>query len=308
MLARLALLCACARLAPAAAAGTPLAPDVPFFFISLLSSPSGRWRAARVQRHFANVTSTLRHVPAVDGNRSARSYVHTDHQLNKLVKRNTLSEIGCSMSHVNAIARAERHCAAVGCPMAVIMEDDVTAELTRFWTARALHTLAASLPENWAVVQLQLIAQKREWDELIESWRAQPSVLAVPHDRRRHFGTGAYLIHQRGMRQILQAFTAPPVPRLAARLHATVGGNPPLGPRPAAGSLTVPLEMDEVQADLHLVYSIAQPVFLATPTMLSCSHSATSIAHHSAARMAEKGAAEENELAHKVSIRPRRSI
>ena len=43
--------------------------------------------------------------------------------------------------------------------MAVIMEDDVTADLLPLWTRGQLHELATSLPDNWAVVQLQLIAQ-----------------------------------------------------------------------------------------------------------------------------------------------------
>jgi GR25 family glycosyltransferase involved in LPS biosynthesis len=272
--------------------------DVPFFYISLATA-SGARRAARLRTHCANLTQHLEHVPAVDGNASARAYARSDLQLARLLKWNTPSEIGCTMSHVKAVLRAEQHCAAAGCSMAVILEDDVTAELVRHWTAD-LHGVAATLPDNWAVLQLQLIAQQREWEALAAAWRREPNRLAVPHDRRRHFGTGAYLIHRRGMQQLLHAFRVPAVPAQAWLLHESIGAASPTR-QPEAGALVVPSHMSELQADVHLVYSLARPAFLATPLLLSCVHSETSIEHASAARLADKGAAAENELAHEVS-------
>ena len=276
---------------------------VPFFYISLNSSSSGAARSRKLQQAFGKWPAhveMLTLVPAVDGNASGRSYAHADAQYNHVLKRNTPSEVGCSMSHVLAIQRAEAYCARTGCEMAVIMEDDVTPSLLPYWT-QTLPRLASTLPDSWAVVQLQLIAQEREWTELMQAWRSAsyPShtesrqwqqagdesvspytaPLAVLHDRRRHFGTGAYLISRRGMRQILAPFTQPATPPGAALLANTIGGKPPTRTTIAAGSLVIPLELDELQADVHLIYSLASPAYLATPPLLSCAHSTSTIEH-----------------------------
>lgn len=273
--------------------------DVPIFYISLNRSATGRARGVRLHSTFSAVARHVELVPAVDGNSSADRFMHTDQQFNHLLRRNTPSEMGCSLSHVVAIRRAEEYCLATGCDMAVIMEDDVSGHLLPFWTI-SLFDLAASLPDNWAVVQLQLIAQAREWEGLMEDWRARPS-LAIPHDRRRHFGTGAYLIHLRGMRQIVETFTVQATPPGAVALANAIGGASVARSRRAPGTLSFPVDRDEIQADVHLIYSIASPAFLATPPLMSCAHSTSSIEHQSAIRLTAQNAAKENELAHSVS-------
>ena len=52
---------------------------------------------------------------------------------------------------------------------------------------------------------------------------------------------------------------------------------------------------------MHLIYSLASPSFLATPPLLSCANSASTIVHHSATRLAAQNAAAENDRAHEVS-------
>ena len=146
-------------LLPALASHSPAPSSVPFFFISLNTSQTGALRTKKMLAAFSGITKHLEHVPGVDGNASARDYTHADAQYNHLLKRNSMSEIGCSMSHVQAIRRAEAYCSRHSVEMAVIMEDDVTADLLPLWTRGQLHELATSLPDNWAVVQLQLIAQ-----------------------------------------------------------------------------------------------------------------------------------------------------
>ena len=206
------------------------------------------------------------------------------------------------MSHAQAIKRAEEYCVAHGEEMAVVMEDDVTDGLLPYWTV-TIPQLAASLPNNWAVVQLQLIAQEREWEDLMTEWRRRPHELSTPHDRRRHFGTGAYLIHLRGMRQILSALTHHKDPPGLAALERTIGGKQPYKPGfdLTPNQLVIPYELDEIQADVHLIYSLANPVLLATPPLLACAHSATTIEHHSAIRLTAQNAAKENDVAHEVS-------
>ena len=59
------------------------------------------------------------------------------------------------------------------------------------------------------------------------------------------------------MRQVLSAFVQPAQPLGASALARTVGGRVPTKPGVralAAGSIVVPLAMDELQADVHLVY------------------------------------------------------
>ena len=195
----------------AAAARDAFFDGVPVFFLSLNRTATGRARTAKLHASFDAAGRHVELVPAVDGNASARDFTHVDQHFHHLLRRNTASEMGCTLSHVLAIRRAEEHCRTAGCEMAVIMEDDVGAELLPHWTV-SITELAASLPDNWAVVQLQLIAQQREWEGLMSAWRARPS-LTVSHDRRSHFGTGAYLMHVRGMRQVRwRPACAAPVP------------------------------------------------------------------------------------------------
>ena len=156
----------------------------PIFYISLNRSSAGRARSALVKSTFSSGTRHVERIEGVDGNASARSFVHYEHQFHHLMRKNTESEMGCSLSHVVAIRRAEEYCLAMGIEMAVIMEDDVTGALLPFWTV-SLEEFASQLPDNWAVVQLQLIAQQREWEGLMAEWRARPT-LTTPQDRRRH--------------------------------------------------------------------------------------------------------------------------
>ena len=76
------------------------------------------------------------------------------------------------MSHVEAIRRAYAFCTSRRLEMAVILEDDVTGDLLPLWT-RPLHELTSAMPDNWAVLQLQLIAQEREWVDLRSQWRGR---------------------------------------------------------------------------------------------------------------------------------------
>ena len=249
--------------------------QVPFFFISLSSE-----RADRMRRLFGGTSTHVEWVKAVHGNTSAREFVHYQAQYNHLLKRNTPSELGCALSHVLALQRAEQYCVAHGLEMAVVLEDDVSAELLPLWPT-TLEELANGLPDNWAIVQLQLIAQQREWAGLLAAWRRAPAA-AVLQDRRRHFGTGAYLIHLRGMRQVLSLFVNPPLPASAASLASTMGAPELPAWEGAAGKVRLSLSADEVQADVHLLYSHAAPAYLATPPLLSCTHSTSSIEHYSA--------------------------
>ena len=96
------------------------------------------------------------------------------------------------------------------------------------------------------------------------------------------------------MTQVLSQFVVPPSPRMATSLAGAMGA-PEVPPPVEAGRVRLPLSADEVQADVHLLYSLAAPVYLATPPRLSCAHGASSIEHYSAIRLqarAEGGCAE----------------
>ncbi|KAL3924422.1 MAG: hypothetical protein SGPRY_003920 [Prymnesium sp.] len=279
--------------------------EVPFFVISL-----SKERADAVIQSLQNLTTHLEHVPGVQGKASARNYAHDLAQYKHLRKRNTPSELGCALSHVLAIRRAEMYCESSGCQMAAVVEDDVSADLLPHWS-HSIRELTQGLPDNWAVcgfnsalgplsphtrvlahstcsrlrgsmfvgVQLQLIAQKREWSHLRAEWR-QSNRVAVLQDRRRHFGTGAYLIHRRGMQQIKLPLAADEVPPVVCSSHHV---------RTSAANAITPAGTSQLQADVHLVYSLAAPVYLATPPLLSCKHAISSVEHFSAIRLQVRG-------------------
>eukprot|EP00966_Prymnesium_polylepis_P134765 3114863-Prymnesium_polylepis.1 len=75
-------------------------------------------------------------------------------------------------------------------------------------------------------------------------------------------------------------------------------GAPTLRPAAPTNKVLLPLSADEVQADVHLIYSKAAPAYLATPPLLSCAHAASSIEHYSAVRLQAQGAAQEDTAAH----------
>ena len=97
--------------------------DVPVFFISI----NGSERLRRFRSTFS-AFSVVQHVPAVTNATTADWMVHFD-QYRRLLTRNTPSELGCALSHVSAIAAAERHCARRGCEMAIVVEDDASDDL-----------------------------------------------------------------------------------------------------------------------------------------------------------------------------------
>eukprot|EP00965_Chrysotila_dentata_P180720 5965372-Pleurochrysis_carterae.AAC.2 len=71
------------------------------------------------------------------------------------------------------------------------MEDDVRSEMLPHWT-RSLHALPTHLPDNWAVLQLQLIAQQSEWQTLRTEWRRKPQARARTPDGGRRRATGMH--------------------------------------------------------------------------------------------------------------------
>lgn len=280
----LAILCTATATTPSNPA-VVASKDVPVFFISI----NGSERLRRFRSTFSSFAH-VQHVPAVTNATTADYMVHFD-QYRRLLTRNTPSELGCALSHVSAIAAAERHCARRGCAMAIVVEDDASDDLLPHWT-RSLPEIAAALPLNWAVLQLQLIAEAKEWDRLEAGWRAAPppAPAAALHDRRLHFGTGAYLIHRRGMAQILKPFTIPPQPPGAAAMVAAMQGRLPAPDDGlVGGALRVPLSAEELQADVALVYRLAGPVLVATPPLLRCDEvtlgAVSTIDHFSATRL-----------------------
>lgn len=87
--------------------------STPFFYISLHKE-----RGERIRRDFSHLTSHMELVPAVDGNASAHTFCHNQAHYNHMLKRNTASELGCALSHILAIQRAEAYCVERGLQVA----------------------------------------------------------------------------------------------------------------------------------------------------------------------------------------------
>lgn len=104
----------------------------------------------------------------------------------------TTGEIGCTVSHIRAIATAF----ANEDQLALILEDDVILNES---IADALSYVQNSAPQNWEIIQFgpksaRVLRQFRSIRDPFVSWMPQ------------HYGTSSYLINRRGMKSLLDKY------------------------------------------------------------------------------------------------------
>jgi hypothetical protein len=88
-------------------------------------------------------------IPAYDGRKSDLSELLTGSYPEKM----TSCEVGCTISHLKAI---KHWLASSNSPYAVIMEDDCSLEMAKFWNF-CWNDFYAQLPYDWDVVQMVII-------------------------------------------------------------------------------------------------------------------------------------------------------
>ena len=116
---------------------------------------------------------------------------------------NSAGEIGCTVSHLRAAAMV----VALDLPVALVAEDDASFELVDGSFGGAVAPDLAELPADFAVLQLLVHASCAELVALHSAWLEAGRPNAMEHARDSHHSTGAYLLSQRGARDIVSRFT-----------------------------------------------------------------------------------------------------
>lgn len=161
--------------------------DLPnVYWINLERSPE---RRARMEAHFAARGVHARRVVAVDGNEPVAPYLRC--------REDNPFVAACLASHLRAIHEAY----AAGEEEAVFMEDDVSFELVDRFPA-SFHSVRQELPGRWSSLWLGYGDRPRNLDRLFLK-----QGLVVPLPALTLWSTVAYVLHRRGMRHILRAYS-----------------------------------------------------------------------------------------------------
>ena len=193
-----------------------------------------------------------------------------------------LNALGCALSHL----RAARRALLDGASPALILEEDAVSDLTPLWPM-GLNSLIRTLPDGWEGVQLSVLATSEEWDELRASWRTASNLWGgLPLVRQDYYwSTAAYLLHERGARRLVEAFSH----TYSAAAHADAASNVTAYTEAALdGTMRWDLGLSHskcVQADNCVIYpSLSrQNTFVAVPPFFTCAESkdvSSSIAGH----------------------------
>ena len=111
--------------------------------------------------------------------------------------------VGCTLSHLKLIAAAYDS----GEEMALIAEDDLDFQTTKFWT-KSLSQYAAGLPQGWSLVQTATSLSAPLMREIAVQWRQSEhrgTFTVGPHVMGA-WGTMAMLISRKGMKEILDSY------------------------------------------------------------------------------------------------------
>ena len=193
-----------------------------------------------------------------------------------------LNALGCALSHL----RAARRALLDGASPALILEEDAVSDLTPLWPM-GLNALIRTLPDGWEGVQLSVLATSEEWDELRASWRTASNLWGgLPLVRQDYYwSTAAYLLHERGARRLVEAFSH----TYSAAAHADAASNVTAYTEAALDdTMRWDLGLSHskcVQADNCVIYpSLSrQNTFVAVPPFFTCAESkdvSSSIAGH----------------------------
>lgn len=172
---------------------------IPMYYINLDRSVNRR-------KHMENVFSDwgkLTRVAAVDGSNDKEFERFVDlhgMSVKECTERQkaTAGQMALVASHVKAIEKAFK----ANDEVAVIFEDDSSDVLSPFWTfsLEELVGMADGKDANWDIIQLQAVQLKSSYDKWQET---TDRLFPLPP---RSWGTGAYMIHRRGMQKFVSFF------------------------------------------------------------------------------------------------------
>jgi GR25 family glycosyltransferase involved in LPS biosynthesis len=114
----------------------------------------------------------------------------------------SLSEIGCTTSHLHAIEKAYQN--THDSEHAIILEDDVDLSMFHKHYDTLFNIVLPQLPSNWECVQLCIMNGPFAEYLYKDQW-TKKKILYVPWTRR-HWGTQAYIVNKRGMQRIHDQF------------------------------------------------------------------------------------------------------
>lgn len=171
--------------------------NLPVYFISLdRSSERTREFLARLERFSRSIV----HIQAVNGRNKSQVEASVQQSYGELFlnvpeerKKARPAVVGCTLSQLKAIRAAY----LAGHDLALVMEDDMSLDLAPWW-GMSLDDYVQTLPEGWQASQLSWLHP----DKLSVASRD------VPHLKTTAWGTGAYVIHRRGMEQVLALYSS----------------------------------------------------------------------------------------------------
>lgn len=120
------------------------------YWINLDRSTDRRATMTRVFQDDAFNNVPIERVAAVDGKDPKSVYP----RLSFMYKQKNDYEYACMLSHLDTILKFSRS----DLPVALIMEDDVTLELKKYWR-KSVREIIANAPPDWEIIQLCYITQ-----------------------------------------------------------------------------------------------------------------------------------------------------
>lgn len=164
--------------------------EIPTFYISLTDANSKKWL-----QDYGRLSKNIKVVHGVLGTDRAAVESHVTEKY-AAFQQIAPGVLGCTLSHLRAIQSAYE----TGSDVALILESDARPHLAPWWT-QSVDEFARSLPDGWEGAQLQWLSQPRYGEPKLKYNVNATST--KQYIKFASWGTGAYLIHRRGMRRIL---------------------------------------------------------------------------------------------------------
>jgi GR25 family glycosyltransferase involved in LPS biosynthesis len=142
----------------------------------------------------------IEHVPAIDGTKESIEDSLDFYQCMKN-PRMMATEYGCTLSHFRAIHQF----AMTDDPVALIVEDDLSAEFIPYWK-KSMKQWIDGAPSDWEVIQLSYILFEYKPSDEYETWEMRKNLC----------GTAAYLITNDAAKRLITylcRFSSPAMPK-----------------------------------------------------------------------------------------------
>lgn len=163
--------------------------DIPIYWINLDRSIE---RRERLEKIFTENSLINKRIEAIDGKNINIQEIKEKYKISRIYKKQIRSAIGCSLSHIKAINEAYND----NLENVIIIEDDCNFEYLKHKIIPLKDLM--KIKNDWEIIQLSIISGNKINQKIS---KYTDDLVKIPC-----WGTCAYLINKKGMKNVLENF------------------------------------------------------------------------------------------------------